>query len=417
MKTHLRSFAYALSAAGLLSASALLSGCSEKHEVTPVSSELPEVTTTEVVARKLDRGMTLPGEILAYQDVPIYPKVSGFIEWIGVDRGSRVKKGQRLVQLVAPELVAQENEAAAKVGEAESRLAEVTRRLRTAEAQKTEAEARLKADSITLRRMKEAAQTPGIIAQNDIDVLDQTVQAHQQSVAAKQQIIDATIAEVASIKSAVKAARQSKKNVADLKAYLNITAPFDGMITERNMHDGSLAYPPSGPNGYAPMLRIRELSLLRIVIPVPEIAVSDVKVGMPVDFTVSAYPGRTFSGKVARVAHALDIKTRTMPIELNYWNTDGAIEPGMFPNVRWPMKRGYETMFVPTSAVAVTLEKPFVARVSDGKVQRVYVKTGQTMDDMIEVFGDLHAGDQVAVRATDEIPDGSACRAKIATKI
>jgi len=270
---------------------------------------------------------------------------------------------------------------------------------------------------LTYKRLKEASQTPGAIAQNDVDVLGKTVEGDLQSVTAKQQIIKATVAEVATAKSAIKAARQAEKNIADFKAYLNITAPFDGMITERNMHDGSLAYPPSGANGYPPMLRIRELSLLRIVIPVPEIAVSDVKVGTPIDFTVSAFPGRIFSGKVARIAHALDIKTRTMPIELNYWNTEGVIEPGMFPDVKWPMRRTYDTMFVPTTAVAVTLEKPFVVRLRDGKVEWVYVKTGQTMGDMIEVFGDLKAGDQVAVRGTDELVDGSACRVKLASKI
>jgi membrane fusion protein (multidrug efflux system) len=395
----------------------LLPSCTAKKDETVSAVEPPEVATTEVVSRKLERGMNLPGEILAYQDVPIYPKVSGFIDWIGVDRGSRVKKGQLLVRLIAPELEAQEHEANAKVSEAETRLAEVNRRFEQVQAQKLESQAKLDADALTFKRLKEASETPGVIAQNDVDVLEKTVEADRQAVTARQQIIKATTAEIGTAKNAVKAARQAEKNVADMKAYLNITAPFDGMITERNMHDGSLAYPPSGANGYAPMLRIRELSLLRIVIPVPEIAVSDVKDGTPIDFTVSAYPGRVFMGKVARISHALDIKTRTMPIELNYWNTDDVLEPGMFPDVRWPMKRAYDTMFVPTTAVAVTLEKPFVARLRDGKLQWVYIKTGQTMGDMIEVFGDLQPGDQVAIRGTDEIADGTTCRSKLASKI
>jgi RND family efflux transporter MFP subunit len=261
--------------------------------------------------------------------------------------------------------------------------------------------------------MKEASQTPGVIAQNDVDVLGKTVDADLQAVQAKKQIVKATAAEIASVRSAVKVSKQGHQNIADFKEYLNITAPFDGMITERNMHEGSLAYPPSGANGYPPMLRIRELSLLRIVVPVPEVAVSDVTVGTPIDFTVSAYPNRVFTGKVARIAHALEIKTRTMPVELNYWNTDGAVEPGMFPDISWPMRRPYDTMFVPTTSVAVSLEKPFVVRVRDNKVDWVYVKTGQTMGDMIEVFGDLQPGDQIAVRGTDEIANGTECHGKL----
>lgn len=391
----------------------LLAGCAAKKTELAAVAGPPEIDTTHVVTKQLDRSMHLPAEVLAYQDVPLYPKVTGFIDWIGVDRGSRVKKGQLLVRLVAPELVAQDNEAKAKTSENESRLSEVERRLQTARANVLEAQAKYEADLLTYNRMKEASQTPGVIAQNDVEVLGKTVDADLQTVLARKQIVNATAAEVASVQSAVKVAQQGQKNIADFKDYLNITAPFDGMITERNMHEGSLAYPPSGANGYAPMLRIRELSLLRIVIPVPEVAVSDVTVGTPIDFTVAAYPSRVFTGKVARIAHALEIKTRTMPVELNYWNKDGVVEPGMFPDVRWPMKRPYDTMFVPTTAVAVTLEKPFVVRVRDNKVEWVYVRTGQTMGEMIEVFGDLQAGDQIAVHATDEIANGAECHGKL----
>ncbi len=391
----------------------MLSSCTKTEPVAVVTPELPDVATTKVVNRKLDRPMSLPGEILPFQDVPIYPKVTGFIQWIGVDRGSRVSKGQVLVRMVAPELVAQEREAKAKVLEAQSNLAETIRRVESAKAQKLEAQAKLDANSLTYRRMKQAAETPGVIAQNEVDVLAKGVEGDRQMVNSRQQIVSAAVAEVATARSAIKGAEESLNSIHDMKDYLIITAPFDGMITERNMHDGSLAYPPSGANGYPSMLRIRELSLLRIVIPVPEIAVSDVRIGTPIDFTVTAYPGRVFSGKVARIAHSLDVKTRTMPVELNYWNKDRDIDPGMFAAVRWPMRRAYDTMFVPTTAVAVSLEKPFVVRVRDGKSEWVYVKSGQTMNDMVEVFGDLHPGDEVALTGTDEILDGAPCNSKL----
>jgi RND family efflux transporter MFP subunit len=393
----------------------LISGCAKTDKAVTPDVVVPEIATCRVESRKLNRGMSLPGEILPYQDVPLYPKVTGFIDWIGVDRGSRVKTGQLLVRMIAPEMVAAERESRAKLLENESNLAEVNRRLESARAQQLEAQAKLDADALTYKRLKHASETPGVIAQNDVDVLEKQVEADRQMVRSREKIVSAALAEVATAKSAIKAAREALSSTTDMKDYLIITAPFDGMITERNMHLGSLAYPPSGANGYPAMLRIRELSLLRIVIPVPEISVSDVKVGEPIEFTVSAYPGRVFTGKVARIAYSLDVKTRTMPVELNYWNTDGAIDPGMFPEIRWPMKRAYDTMFVPNTAVAVSLEKPFVVRVRDGKSEWVYVKTGQQMDNAIEVFGDLKPGDEVAIKGTDEYGDGDACTSKLST--
>jgi membrane fusion protein, multidrug efflux system len=393
-----------------------ISACSKK-EVDTQAAQVAVLQTYPVQTRYLDREMILPAEVLPYQDVPIYPKITGFIKNIVVDRGSLVKKGQLLVTLVAPELQAQREEAQAKAGEAEERLQEAKQRLSSAKALQSQAEAKMEADRFTYDRLKKASQTPGVVAQNEVDVQGKQLEADKQLVASQADLVQAAESQILTAQAAIKAARKAVKNIEDMQAYLRVTAPFDGVITERNMHEGSLAYPPSGANGYPPMLRIKQNNLLRIVIPVPEIAVSDMSIGAPIKFTVPAFPSRQFTGTIARVAHSLDAKTRTMPVELNYWNTDGAVAPGMFPEIHWPMKRAYATTFVPSQAVAISLEKPFVIKVSNGRAQWVNVKRGQVMGNMLEVFGDLQATDQIVLNASDEIQDGSICETKPAAKL
>ena len=197
----------------------------------------------------------------------------------------------------------------------------------------------------------------------------------------------------------------------DVESYLNIRAPFDGIITERNIDKGSLAGAPSGA-GSTPMLRIQQVSKLRLVIAVPEADVAGVTNGDRINFTVSAYPGETFSGLVARVSHTLDQKTRTMPVEVDVMNDSARLAPGMFPEVVWPARRLQPSLLVPPSAIAVTTERTFVVRFRDGVVEWVDVKRGVSMGDLVEVFGDLAENDVVATRCTDELRAGTKVNVK-----
>jgi RND family efflux transporter MFP subunit len=160
------------------------------------------------------------------------------------------------------------------------------------------------------------------------------------------------------------------------------------------------------------MLRIETLSRLRVVVAVPETYAAGVPEGTKVDFTVPTFPGRTFSGTIARIAHSVDIKTRTMPVELEVANIKGDLSPGTFSDILWPVRRSYPTLFVPTSSVANTLEQVFVVRIRDGKAEWINVKTGAAAEKMTEVFGELHEGDVVAVRGTDELRPGTSVSAQ-----
>ena len=378
-------------------------------------AQIPNVTVVAVESRELNRQVRLPGELQAFQDTALYAKVPGFVEVINVDRGTKVKQGQLLARLRAPELDTQRSEADARARAAQSQRVEAASKVNGIRAQRLEAEAKLAADEATYRRMKSASATPGVVAGNDLEIAQRAVEAGRARIQLWEENEKAAQAQVKAIEENERALREAARSSENIEGYLRITAPFDGVITERNVHQGSLASPSSSPTN-PPMFRLQEVSRLRLVVPVPEANVSGIAPGVKISFTVPTFPGEAFNGVVRRVSNALDEKTRTMPVELDVNNTNRRLAPGMFPEVIWPVSRPKPSMFVPPSAVATTTERTFVIRVRDGVTEWVDVKRGASMSengrDLIEVFGDLSQGDQIAVRGTDELRGGTRVIAK-----
>jgi membrane fusion protein, multidrug efflux system len=203
----------------------------------------------------------------------------------------------------------------------------------------------------------------------------------------------------------VAAARSAVKALDAMTTYLKIAAPFEGVVTERMVHPGALVGPGSSDSA---LLEIQQVSRLRVVVPVPEEDAAGIVRGARVEFTVPAFPRRTFTGIIARPAHALDPKTRTMAVEMDVENFDGALAPGMYPSVKWPVRSSQPGLFVPRSSVVTTTERTFVIRDRAGQAEWVDVHKGAAEGDLIEVFGNLKAGDRVVTRATDELRDGAA---------
>jgi membrane fusion protein, multidrug efflux system len=380
-----------------------------KTAASPSPAQTPTVTVAEVVSLELNRRLRLPGELQPFQDVAIYAKVPGFVEAINVDRGSAVRGGQLLARLRAPELDAQRGEAEARSRAAQSQRVEAAARANSARAQRLEAEAKLAAEEATYQRLKSASATPGAVAGNDVEVALRSVEAGRARVQLWGENEKAAQAQLKALEENERALGEAARTTQNIEAYLRITAPFDGVITERNVHPGSLAGAAGGQSA-APMLRLQQVSRLRLVVAVPESEVAGVASGTKVDFTVSASPGEQFTGVVRRISHALDAKTRTMPVELDVDNSSRRLAPGMFPEVSWPTRRPRPSLFVPPAAVATTTERTFVIRVRDGQVEWVDVKRGVAMNqpggDLVEVFGDLAPGDQIAARGTDELRHG-----------
>lgn len=365
----------------------------------------PTVLTAKVISQTVNKDLRLPGELRAYQNVAIYPKVQGFVESINVDRGSVVKRGQLLVRMSAPELASHTAEAEAKVRASQQQRLEMESRVQSVREQRAEAEAKLTADEGTYKRLKAASATPGVVAENDVDVARGVVDADRARIRALEENEKAARAVVQSQMQNEKATREAANSMRDIESYLRIAAPFSGVISERNVDKGSLAGPASGAAS-TPMLRLQEISRLRLVVSVPEAQVSGVTSGTRISFIVPAYPGENFFGVVQRISHTLDEKTRTMPIELDVINDSARLAPGMFPEVTWPTTRPRPTLFVPASAIANTTERSFVIRIRNGATEWVDVKRGVSMGDLVEVFGDLQESDVVAVRGTDEIRTG-----------
>ncbi len=349
---------------------------------TPASA--PSVEITKVLSKKLAIAVRLPGELQAYEVVAVFPKVTGFVDSISVDRGSVVKAGQLMARLVAPELAAQRAEAQSK--------------LQGAESQRAESEAKLASDENTYQRLKAASATPGVVAQNDLEVAQRTV--------------DGDRARLESARESAEAARAGLKSITEIEGYLQVRAPFDGVVTERNVHPGALVGPASGSGTNVPVLRVEETARLRLVVPVPEKYVAGMTEGAKVEFSVPAFPNQMFSGTIARIAHSVDTNTRTMPVEVDVTNPGRRLASGMFSEVLWPVRRSEATLFVPSSAVARTTEATFVVRIREGSAEWVNVQTGEVDGKLVEVFGNLHAGDEVALRGTDELRQGTHVNSK-----
>jgi membrane fusion protein (multidrug efflux system) len=357
----------------------------------PVETEKPETTAAapsldvvRVVQQPTNVVLEMPGQLDPYESVAVYPKVTGFVKSIRVDRGSRVRNGELMAELEAPELISQRAESQSK--------------LQAAQAQLSVARAKADADASTFDRLTAASATPGVVAGNDLVVAQKAVEADRSQIAAAEQTAEA--------------ARQAVRSVTQMEGYLRVTAPFDGVVTERNVHPGTLVGPNSGAAATTPMVRVVHIDRLRLTVPVPEAYTAGIVPGGDISFTVSAYPGETVSGTVARIAQAVDVKTRTMAVEVDVSNKDGRLAPGTFCQVQWPVHRPTPSLFVPSASVGSTTDRTFVIRVRNGRTEWLDVRTGLTSGPLTEVFGDLQPGDQVAVRGTDEIKPGTAVRVK-----
>ena len=371
-------------ALSLLTLSACHASAPAEINEQPASAGPPILEVVRVVEQPIHVTLSLPGELVPFQAVALYSRVTGFVKTIGVDRGSRVRAGQELAVIEAPELVAQKSESQSKLQSAEAQLGAVR--------------SKAEADASTFDKLKAASATPGVVAGNDVVLAQKAVEADQGQIAAAQQNVEA--------------ARQALESVTDIEGYLRITAPFGGVVTERNVHPGALVGPTGGPGAAVPIVRIVDSNRLRLVVPVPEAYTASVTHGTSVTFSVAAYPGATFTGTVSRISESVDVATRTMAVELDVNNADNRLAPGTFCQARWPVRRATPSLLVPSGSVATTTGRTFVIRVREGRTQWVDVKTGLATGPLVEVYGDLKPGDEIAARGTDEVRDGVSVQTK-----
>lgn len=347
-----------------------LNGCHSSDSKADKVAVVDEPEPTEVFSLqkgKLSSSLRIPGELVAYRDVDLYAKVSGFVKSIHADVGTEVREGQLLALAEAPELNAQ-------LAAAESRL--------------KSQEALYIASKSNYDRYVDAAKTPGTVAQS---------------------MIEQTLAKKESDYAQLQAAKASYREISDMRKYLEIRAPFSGVISLRNVSTGAYIG-PSGKGSELPLFVLTEQKKLRLVVAVPEAYTGYVDQDDEVSFTVKAFPDKKFTGKVKRLAGALDKRLRSERTEVDVLNSDRKLLPGMIAEVTIPLPTKNSTFVVPKSAVINGTTGVFVVKVVNQKAEWVAVQKGMEEGDKIEVFGDLKDGDQIITTATEEVRNGSPIR-------
>src|SRR5437870_5190120 len=356
-----------------------------------------------VVSKPVSRTITLPGEIQLFLNVALRARVAGYVDRVLVDRGSAVKAGDLLIELSAPEMKAQIAEAESKVQVAEGDRLQAEAKLASMGSTLASLDATLASMQATYDRLKVASQTQGAISGNELDIALRSVEAQRAGIEAQRGSIQAQRASIEAVRNGKAATEAALRAVKEMEGYLRVTAPFDGVVTERIVHPGALV----GPGSDAPLLVLQQISHLRVTVGVPEENVGGSAKGASVPFQVPAYAERNYSGTVTRSAQSIDSKTRTMAVELDVMNPDHSLTPGMYVTVKWPVRRAQPALYVPKTSVVTTTERTFVIRATNGKAEWVNVKKGAADGDLIEVIGPLQAGDKVVAKANDELRDGA----------
>lgn len=349
----------------------------EKKEKEAASDErVLTVKTTRVESLRPEKVIVLPGELKAWDRVDIFSKTRGFVTELRVDRGTVVKKGQVLAKLEADELVAQLNHAHAEL---QSRISSLH-----------EANAKFKASKSMYARLVEASKTRGAISPNELEQMESKM------------LTDSSL--LLSAKERVTSGRELYKGQQKLVDYLTITAPFDGVIMERNISPGTLVGPEI--NGQKPLFVLVNSSTLRLTVAIPEIHANSIQPTAHISFSVSTIPGKKFKANYARSAQNIDNHVRVMITEFDVPNPQYLLKAGTYADVHLPIQRSGATLFVPNKAVVTSSEKVFVIKASKQVAQWIEVKKGTVVDSLTEIFGDLKEGDLIVKKASEEIRDG-----------
>ena len=340
-------------------------------KTTPAEAPVSRARDVQEVRKdKLSTSFRTPGELLAFQQVDLYAREVSYVKKLYVDVGSMVKGGQLLVSMDAPE---------------------ISQRLAAAESRVKSQEAIYAAASSNYQRLYETSKTPGTISPNDLE----QAESRKNSELAQ-----------------LEAARSALREVGITKGYLEVRAPFSGVITARNINPGTYVG-PAGKGSELPMFTLQQQDKLRLVVSVPEAYTGYLQNGDAVSFTVKGLPDQKFQAKIARLAGALDLRLRSERVEMDVINTSKRLLPGMIAEVTIPMPARDSAFIVAKTAVVSSQEKVFVIRMRENKTEWVEVQKGRNIEGQTEVFGKLNEGDLVIVEANEEIRDGSEVDVKL----
>ncbi len=336
--------------------------------------------------------LDLPGDMQALVDAPVFARVDGYLRSRLVDYGDHVKAGQLLAEIDTPELDQQIRQARATLSQSQSALKEV-------QADLDLSKANLNLTRLTVDRWRKLA-ARGVVSRQDADQKEADFAVSEAQVAKSQASIGTT-------QETVRANEANLHRLEEMKVFARITAPFDGVITARNVDIGTLVN--SGNGGTArELFHIAEIQVLRIFVNVPQTNVGSMHPGATAELRVQELPGQVFSAKVTRIANALDTTSRAMLTVLEVPNPRGILMPGMYAQVRFSTGRAEAAVLVPGDVLILGKEGPRVAVVSpDHRIHLRQIRIGQDLGSELEVIAGLSAGEMVVANPSDAAREGA----------
>ena len=358
---------------------------------------LPVVNVKPVERAAAQGSLVLPGNIQAITETPVLARSSGYIRKRYADIGDRVKPGQVLVEIEAPELQQQIKQATAAIEQSQSSVQQ-------AEAALQQGRANLGLAQVTSERWKKLL-AKGAVSRQDSDTYDAQFAAQQANVQALEKAVSAA-------RSNVSAQEANLARLNELLGYLTVRAPFAGVVTVRNVDEGTLV-----TEGSTLLFRIAQTDRLRIYLNVPQSDASSVRVGQQATLQIPDLPGRKFPATVTRTASALDPSSRTLLVEVQAPNPNGDLLPGMYAQVDLAVPRKNPALLIPSDTLVMRSDGPQVAVVSaDGVVHYSRIQLGRDLGDHLEVLSGLEPGQQMAVNPSDDVREGAHVKPVFETK-
>ena len=350
-------------------------------------TSLPVVNVSRVTRAAGRSSLVLPGNIQAVTEAPILARATGYIRKRYVDIGDRVKAGQVVAEVEAPELDQQILQARAVIAQTKSTVQQADAAIQQGRANENLAK-------LTAGRMSNLLGR-GVVSKQENDNAQAQYAAQQANVQALEQA-------AAAARSNVAAAEANLSRLDQLKTYQTVRAPFDGVITQRNVDTGALVN-----EGSTLLFRIAQTGTLRIYVNLPQSEADSIKVGQRGDISIAELTGRKFVGTVTRTSNALDPTTRTLLTEVQVQNAGGSLMPGMYAQVDLIVPRKDPPLLIPGDTLVVRADGPQVAVVQpDSSVHFTRIQLGRDFGDRLEVLSGLELGQQLAVNPSDDVREG-----------
>ncbi len=352
---------------------------------------LPPVTVVRVQRAKDAGTLVLPGTIESVTDASIQARAEGYLRKRYVGIGDRVQAGQVLAELEAPELEQQVRQALAQLAQQRATLGQVQAAL-------TQAQAQLKLAGLTRERWQRLVKN-GILPRQEGDEKQAVYDVREADVRAAE-------ANIAAVRDAVAAGEANLQRLRELQSFLQVRAPFAGVITVRNTDIGELIR-PGGPE----LFHLAQMSPLRMLIDVPQREAVNVRVGQRAEIQVTELPRKQFGGRITRTSNAISGESRTLRTEIMLDNPQGLLLPGMYAQARLNTPEAQPALLIPGDTILVRGGAQVVACLPDGKTVRLrQVTLGRDYGTEVEVLSGLSEGDIIVANPNDDIREGVTVR-------